>query len=189
MPNVNFPNDPYHEYKVEQIEKESQEKEKSAPPKEPHDYRLAILHVIWRNILKIFANAKKQTKFADPLCIDIEGLKALFRKLSQENVSKDLDFLNRLAFKWLEFIDSYNLLTPEEKDKLATLNQFVEEIYTYPKEAIYSLGYYLTEHAGYKWIPAPFMEILLSLHLEHQNNKDASHLAKWIRILEDVTRR
>jgi hypothetical protein len=95
-----------------------------------------------------------------------------------------LELLNKLAFKWLEFIDSYNLLNEEQKLHIKALEPFVNEVYSYPKDAPYSLGYYLTEHAGYKWIPAPFMEILLSLHFEYQKNKENSLLQKWIKTLD-----
>jgi hypothetical protein len=187
MSNINFPNDPYHKYKIEKVESESKEKEKHKVISENNKTKLAVFHAIWKNILKVFDNAKKKAVFKDPIFNDIEGLKKLFVLLGEENVSENLDFLNKLAFKWLEFIDSYNLLSVERKESFKELKKFVDEVYGYPEDAAYSLGYYLTEHAGYNWIPSPFMEILLLLHNEHKKDKEKSTLSKWIKTLDDIT--
>ena len=62
----------------------------------------------------------------------------------------------------------------------------MHEINTYPKNSEFSLGFYLSEFAGYKWIPFPYINMLKDLHIEVQKKKENSHLSKWISTLNDL---
>ena len=187
MSNINLPDpiDPYSKYKVEKISKDSQ-KNNNLPKRPKKNYVKEAFINAWQKFLKNFNSLKKRASSNQPIQKDLIDLKNLFIKLTEDNLSRDLTYLNELAFKWLDILDSYDYIPTNNKKKLTEIKDFFDDVYSYPKGQSYSLGYYLTEHAGYKWIPFPFMEILLTLYIEYQNNPNNCKLTKWINLLSEI---
>ena len=187
MPDVRGPDaykrDPYGDIKIEPVDSnkstEDRDTGKGGQNKEPT--LLATLMFIFKKFLKTLLRGPTK----NPIIDDLKELKALFLKLTVDDLSQDLEFLNILAFKWLDIVKKYE--ESPKKIPLEVVKLFFDEIYAFPSGQTYSLGYYLTEHAGYQWVPLPFMEILYNLHMEYQLNSSESHLKRWIDQLDDMT--
>lgn len=167
--------EPYKESRIDRIEEKKEEGK--APHKPPKKVNLAAaLLTFIKNLLGFVGGSGKVLSLSE----NILKIKGLLNRLTKEDLSEDLDFLNDLAFSWLDFVES-----AEKKGE--DIQLFLNEVYAYPAGAAFTLGYYLTEHAGYKWIPYPFMEIIRNLHEEYQNNPTNSKLQKWISILDNCS--
>jgi hypothetical protein len=66
------------------------------------------------------------------------------------------------------------------------MRTFVKELQHYPAHHEHSLGYYLTEYAGQKWLPFPYMEMLLKLHVLHKKDPQEGPLSLWSKALEEM---
>lgn len=132
------------------------------------------MHFSFKN--KISTTALKQ---------DLLELKQLFILLSIEDLSHQLEFIQKLSLLWHKIIEDCNpisLSLSKGSDFLKKAADFIQIINHFPVNEDHSLGYYLQEHVGEKWVPFPFMELLQGLHEEYQI-QSKSHLADWIKIL------
>ena len=147
---------------------------------------LAFLNVL-KNTFKVF-NYIPEAKEGNlsPLKKELQTIKASFEALKVKDLSQDPNFLNYLAFTWLKFFKDFDFYPIKEKEITTLIKNFINEINSFPKENEFSLGYYLSEFAGYKWIPFPYMEILQNLHFEYQKNKENSQLEKWVNLLQEA---
>jgi hypothetical protein len=59
------------------------------------------------------------------------------------------------------------------------MRSLIDAIQHYPERQQHSLGYYLSEYAGQKWLPFPYMEMIQKIHAEHLKNPTESALAQW----------
>lgn len=135
-------------------------------------FKKFTMHFSFKN--KISTKALKQ---------DLLELKQLFILLSAEDLSHQLEFIQKLSLLWHKIIEdcnpiSFSLL--KDSSFLKKILEFIQIIHHFPPEEDHSLGYYLQEHVGEKWVPFPFMELLQELHEEYQKTQDKSNLAKWI---------
>ena len=147
---------------------------------------LAFLNVL-KNTFKAFNyNPEAKEGNLSPLKKELQTIKASFEALKVKDLSQDTNFLNYLAFTWLKFFKDFDFYPIKEKEITTLIKNFINEINSFPKENEFSLGYYLSEFAGYKWIPFPYMEILQNLHFEYQKNKENSQLEKWVNILQEA---
>lgn len=116
---------------------------------------------------------------------DLLELKKLFTLLSTEDLSHQLEFIQKLSLLWHKIREDCNpisLSLSKGSDFLKKIANFIQIINHFPLNEDHSLGYYLQEHVGEKWVPFPFMELLQGLHEEHQI-QSKSHLSDWIKIL------
>lgn len=178
--NPNQPLDPYERYRVEAIEKDKKEKA-SHPRRQDQSAFGALLLSLLRKLLDVFQQPSEQglTSTAEK---EIKRTLSLFREsletLKREDRSQDGAFLNQIADQWHWILEE--ALKFRKNSSLA--NQyvaFIKEIESYPEKAEHTLGYYLMEYAGQKWLPFPFIELLQKLHLDHQKNPSISHLTRW----------
>jgi hypothetical protein len=115
---------------------------------------------------------------------DLVELKQLFTLLSIEDLSHQLEFIQKLSLLWHKIIEDCNPISfPLLKDcsLLKKILEFIQVINAFPPGEDHSLGYYLQEHVGEKWVPFPFMELLQELHEEYKKIQDKSNLAEWIK--------
>lgn len=117
---------------------------------------------------------------------DLLELKQLFILLSIEDLSHQLEFIQKLSLLWHKIIEDCNPISislSKGSDFLKKIADFIQIINHFPAKEDHSLGYYLHEHVGEKWVPFPFMELLQELHTDYQKTQDKSYLANWIKIL------
>jgi hypothetical protein len=112
-------------------------------------------------------------------------LKASLDLLKNEDRSQDIHFLSDLSQSWNQAV-AESLEYNEEAALIFKL--FVKKIAHYPENQGHTFGYYLTEYAGQKWIPFPYMDLVQKIHMEYEKNPDTSALTEWTRLLSDAIR-
>jgi len=174
------PKDPYEEYKrqVEAVEREAREKGKKSEP--PNESTLLLAQVLaWmRKVLDLFTKIPSGTEIGQDVRENLQLLKASFEILKIEDRSQDVEFLNALSIIWNKTLEN-SLHYKKGSTFSSSLKSFLKEIQTYPKEKEHTLGYYLTEYTGQKWLPFPYMELIQKIHREHANGPQASILTQW----------
>ena len=106
-------------------------------------------------------------------------LKNAFALLQMQDCSQDFALLMRLSKLWQALLEDL-LHFRKETPFGAKLRVWVQKIQSYPAEAPYSLGYYLSEYAGQSWLPFPYLELIKNLHA------DSSALMVWIKDLDSL---
>ena len=119
---------------------------------------------------------------------DMNNFKNLLELLQDNDLSHEAEFAKKLSSSWNGFINTFLYARKSEKKEnfYKVGQQLIESINHYPIESDHSLGYYLSHFAGETWIPFPFMKILQSLHLEHAEKQEESHLQLWKKTLDTL---
>ena len=92
-------------------------------------------------------------------------------------------FLNSLSNLWHQMLE--DVLRFRRQTALSVkMRTFIREFQHYPENQEHSLGYYLTEYAGQKWLPFPYMEMISRLYANHKKNPQTSLLTRWSSELE-----
>lgn len=174
--------DPYEGYRVEPAGSQKNRPSGETPPPDPRGFLAR-----WaRALLKKIETFLEKTKQIKPEEQDtLKKLKAALLLLQKEDRSQDLAFLNDLSEHWNRALQE-SLAYPPHTNVIFKI--FVDKILHYPAYQTHTFGYYLTEHAGQKWIPFPYMELMQKIHQEHQKNPTASALLEWVRLLDDTLR-
>ncbi|MBX7067221.1 MAG: hypothetical protein K1X28_08325 [Parachlamydiales bacterium] len=156
------------------------------PPEEPPDNK-GLIGAVLQAMRKAFDNLIERLGESFPGKGGKRGtlsqLKTSLDLLKVEDRSQDVHFLNDLSLSWnrsLEESLDFN------QDALAVFNLFVKKMNHYPENQRHTFGYYLTEYAGQKWVPFPYMELVQKIHREHEMNPAGSALTEWTRLLEDT---
>lgn len=192
---VDFPRriDPFEHVKIQKT-KPSTEEEKKKEPLVPKLVSKKMF--LYMTLLKIVSNllskfTSKQTKNIKrtPLHKELLTIKSSLQALKDKNLCQDGEFLNFFAYIWMKFFKDQDLYNIRNEEITSLINQLVEEIHSYPKNSEFSLAYYVTEFAGYKWVPFPYMDILQNLYLENKKEPEFSHLNKWIGIINELLRK
>ena len=174
---------------VEKIRPEERKKDqKPIPVSKKLFLYLAVLQKL-QQAIRLFSNTKNKEKVEikeTPLHKELQTIKSSLESLQAKNLSNDPEFLNYFAFIWLKFLKDFNLFLLKDEKITEIITTFMHEINTFPKDAEFTLGFYLSEFAGYKWIPFPYIDILNNLHIEDQKEKENSHLSKWINTLNEL---
>lgn len=181
--------DPYDKYRVEpvgerQSKREGQGPPDDKPPKERVKFALYVLNLFKRAVdffldkNALGAESKSTSK------THLHQLKKSFEILKNEDRSEDVKFLNSLSDTWMQLLEESLYF---ENDKVeAKFRLLVKEIQSYPENETHSFGYYLSEYAGQKWVPFPYMELIQKIHNEHMKNPMGSSLSKWTQIIDDI---
>ncbi|MBS3905002.1 MAG: hypothetical protein KGZ39_06725 [Simkania sp.] len=120
---------------------------------------------------------------------DLLAFKNILSELHKEDKSHDPEFTQRLSIIWQKLYENCSGLEDKIKhaDELtASIMLLVKEIHHFPPGEEFTLGYYLTEHAGQDWIPFPFMNMLMDLHEESLASPATSQLSQWIRKINEI---
>lgn len=179
--------DPYDRYRAEPIGERQTKRDSFGPKKDPpEDKEGLIAHLV--NILEKGVNAVLEkishlTSGGPSKKTALHTLKALFEVLKNEDRSQDIDYLKELSSTWnrvmeesLEFRENAEIIFQE----------LIKKILYYPEGQTHTFGYYLTEYAGQKWIPFPYMDLIKNLHSEHEKNPSFSSLTEWTRLINDT---
>ncbi len=186
------PIDPFEHVKIQKIEEigKDEEKEKKALTQKPVTKKLFVyltLLKIFSNSLKIFKNTKKPKEIDQtPIHQEIQTIKSSLEALKEKDLCQNTEFMNFFAFIWMKFLKDYDDYTLKSTEITSLIKKLISEINLYPKDTDFTLGYYISEFAGYKWIPFPYMEILQNLYLEYIKDPEKSHLKAWVDILDEI---
>lgn len=189
---IDFPKpvDPFEHVKIAEV-KTATEQEKNKKPlvQKPVSKKLFI----YFSFLKILSNllskfTKKLPKDLDgtPLHKEILTIKKSLKTLKETNLCQDSEFLNYFAFIWMKFLRDYDFYVLKNEKATKLIKKIIDEVNEYPKNSEFTLGYYISEFAGYQWVPFPYMEMLQNLHLEDQKDRVNSHLSRWISIIDEL---
>lgn len=186
------PHDPYEKYRVEEIQKDKEpgnaaEGTKSFQEKH-HSAFAAYALLILNRFLELFERTTEQglsTSAQEEVLNHLALFKAALETLKTEDRSQDSLFLNKLTELWHQLLeDSYSF---RRHTVLATkIRTFIKELQHYPEHQEHSLGYYLTEYAGQKWLPFPYMDMIRHLHMSHKKNQENSLLSLWSKEIEEM---
>lgn len=116
---------------------------------------------------------------------DIETILTKFKNLLEllriENKSGDYHFAQELSNLWHAIKKHTAELLPLKKSPayIESLQILIQKMNLFPKNSDHSLGYYLSEYAGEKWLPFPFIDILSALHEEAIVKKSHDTLHDW----------
>jgi len=113
----------------------------------------------------------------------------MFLTLCHNDQSHDSEYLYNLSELWHGLLSDFSNIEIADRNHspiAGKINEFTAEILHYPPDEAYSLGYYLTEHAGREWIPFPLMNLLQDLYKQHQKMPATSKLVFWTSQLSDI---
>jgi hypothetical protein len=179
------PQDPFGKYRAERIEADKQtkdeQKKREAEPQSPTGIIGAYFLLMVHRFLDLFedtsekglsSTAEKQVR--DNLLL----IKSAFDTMKKEDRSQDAPFLNHLSELWHRALE--DILKFRRETALALqFKKFIRDVDSYPENKEFSFGYYLTQYAGQKWLPFPYMELVMKIHSEHEKNPEGSALARW----------
>ena len=184
--------DPFEKYRVAEIEKEKNPRdasEETGPfPSKPRSAFVAFVILILKKFLDLFEHTTEQGLSASAQEMVLEHLalfQAALETLKMEDRSQDSLFLNKLTELWHQLLeDSYSF----RRHTLLSMKirSFIKTLQHYPAHQEHSLGYYLTEYAGQKWLPFPYMEMIRHLHTDHNKSQENSLLSIWSKEIEEM---
>lgn len=184
--------DPYENYKIEPVELDKKEKEKfegEGSAGRPKKWAVAAFLAVQlqrfadyiQSSLEKGLTAKEEAAARENLL----AFKAALETLKSEDRGEDANFLNRLADFWHMMAEDSRRL--KKNTPLAVqFSNFIQSLKDYPPQQEHTLGYYLMEHAGEKWIPFPYMELIHRLHADHQKTPASSPLNIWTKQLDQM---
>lgn len=189
---IDFPNpiDPFEHVKVPEVKTATEQEEHKKPLVQKPVSKKLFIYLSFLKILSNLVNSltKRKPKDLDgtPLHKEIVTIKASLTSLKEKNLCQDSEFLNYFAYIWMKFLKDYEYYVLKNEKATSLIKKIIDEINEYPKNAEFTLGYYISEFAGYTWVPFPYMEMLQNLHLEYQKDLLNSHLSKWISLIDQL---
>jgi hypothetical protein len=185
-------------FRVEELERvrwEEERRRKQEAPQEPSPEDepglSAFLVLIVEKSFDLVKGAIKKGLFGslkEPIRNTLLLLKASFEMMMKEDVSQDTPFLQNLSELWQEALaESVEL---ENSPTLSTsFKTLIRDIETHPEGEEHTFGYYLTEYAGQRWLPFPYMELIRKLHRQHSLDPASSLLTRWTALIEEILNR
>jgi hypothetical protein len=163
--------DPTEEEKQVQEEDEKKEKKKSKKNLKEGSFLLQMLQKTIDFFLEFPGKLKSNEKNTKEHLLT---LKKYFEILQKEDRSQDVQFLNELSKIWPLILE--DALHFQQGAAADSFKKLLKKMQQYPAHQTHTLGYYLVEYAGQKWIPFPYMELIQKMHTEHQKNPKESVL-------------
>ena len=185
------PEDPYEKYRVARLDADKrakEEKEKKEEMKPTSSAFIAFFLYVLHRFLDLFEDVSgKALSSRDERDVrdNLLQIKILLEAMKQGDRSQDAPFLNRFSKLWHQALED-TLRFRKETPLADQFKEFIKDIDSYPGDQEYSLGYYLSEHARQKWLPFPYMDLILKIHNDHKKDPDSSALARWIREVDTL---
>jgi len=179
--------DPYERYRILREQQERSQGDGDKPPdKKPH--LLARLLAMILQTLETLVNktrghesAKAGASFQENLLL----LKTALNALKEEDRSQDVPFLNEMSEVW-HYVLEDSLKFQRSDPVFVPLQNFIDDMQTYPPGETHTFAYYLTEYTGQQWLPFPYMDLIRQLYHEHQTDPSASPLTRWARQIDEL---
>jgi len=171
--------DPYHRIQVDPIgQKHEEGRQQEQEQRKKRSVFASVLSFISDRLINFFP---KRTSVESLLLMekDLEHIKKCFNELKENDLSQDIHFLQQLSDYWLLFLADFDPISYSKHPMITKIHQFLSTVEAFPIGQQYSLGYYLSESAGLRWIPFPYMAILKNLYQDHQVNQENSQLQAW----------
>ncbi len=185
LPVGSEPEDPYERYRVEALERDRIAKEEFAKKKQlsqqSSPFIVAYLKLVYEHLLALFETKTERgvsTSVEKTTRQNLALFKDCLNMLQEEDLSQDIEFLNRLSQIWYAVLEDSLRFRKTSPFALA-FRTLLRELQHYPEGAEHSLGYYFSEYAGQTWLPFPYMELMMNIHRAHKANRDASPLTRW----------
>jgi len=188
--------DPFERYyRVEEIERIRWDEERGGgPPREPPEGPRGWAALVWMLFEKV-SDFLKQTiqkglsaAALEPAREPLLLMKAAFETMMAEDRSQDAQFLKRVSKLWLEILEQ-SVALHASNPWARKLKAFIRDIESYPENEEHTFGYYLDEFAGQRWIPFPYMELLKTLHHQHELDPPSSLLTRWVKMIDEILNR
>lgn len=184
------PHDPYEKYRVTEIHGDEEAANSQKRDREPEDRSAFAVYAtfIFNKFIELFERTSEQglTASAENAVLDhLIMFKAAIETLKIEDRSQDPGFLNKLADIWHQLLDD-SFRFRRQTPLAIKMRAFIKGLQHYPEHHEHSLGYYLTEYAGQKWLPFPYMEMLLKLHVLHKKDPQGGPLSSWSNAIEEM---
>jgi hypothetical protein len=177
--------DPFEAFRSEQIQREKHAREEYRKDEGRREHAL-VVHIlkIFKSFVELFQDRDKQAALPVQKKSLFLRFKAALERLKHDDLSGDPSYLDELSFCWQQLLENAYLL-PKGSAFAEGMRFLVREIQVIrPSGEEHTLGYYLSEHAGKKWFPAPVRELIHDLHVEHQNKGFTSILSRWTQELD-----
>lgn len=177
------PGDPEY-LRTEAISKDKQREEPMPPLDLPLRGELILFSSVSELLIdqiNMFLKKPKEAEDLNDIQIVLTRFKSFLDQLKDLNTSEDYRFAQSLSELWHAIKKHIAELIPLKKKPIyiESLDLLVKKINSYPKNTDHSLGYYLSEYAGEKWLPFPFIDILNTLHEEAIAKKSSGSLHDW----------
>lgn len=184
------PFDPFEKYyRIEGLESIRDEETSPKPFKEEENTPLiGFLLLMFRKMFDYLIDREERglSKTEEKnLIAHLKGFQGQLKKLMEEDHSQDIPFLEDFSKHWQEILE-LSILFKKLYRSAKIIKQFIRKIASYPEGKEYTLAYYLSEYAGEKWIPFPYLEMIKELHLKHQKNPSLSPLTEWAELLQQA---
>ena len=181
------PPDPYERYHIDAVERERQAREQKnsgEPPEEKGGLAAYFLKLVHRIFTLLLAQPEKA--HAEKGVVEsLKSLKAAFEILKREDRSEDIQFLKHLSYVWTRVLE--DALGFQRDSELALQYKIlIKKIDRFPENQVHTFGYYLSEYAGQKWIPFPYMEMIQKIHSEHEKSPAVSALTEWTALIDQL---
>jgi hypothetical protein len=187
MSNPVTPPDPYERHHIDAVERERQAREQMSggePPEEKWSLIAYFLKLVDK-IIDLLLSERGRTRVAKRAKESLRALKAAFETLKKEDRSEDIQFLNHLSKVWQSVLED-TLNVQRDSTLSSEYKTLIKKIQHFPEHQPHTFGYYLSEYAGQKWIPFPYMELIQKIHTEHEKSPEASALAEWTSLIDQL---
>lgn len=188
------PKDPFEPYRVDPIPADKKSKEdsntSSETPAPPYtslgSYLLALVHKFINFLISLSQSKKESNPKNKTFAIThLILFRTELERLKSSDLSQNSGYLNHLCDLWHAVLD--DSLSVNRNDPIASLlYKFIKQIDSYPQSGEYSFGYYLTEYAGQKWLPFPYIELVQKIYALHQQHPETSPLTLWIHEIDSI---
>jgi len=105
--------------------------------------------------------------------------------MKRENRSQDAQFLNQLSNVWNSVLEEA-IQFEKNSEAAERFKVLVKKIQHFPENQQHTFGYYLSEYAGQKWVPFPYMELVAKIHKEHEKSPQISALTQWTTLIDEI---
>jgi hypothetical protein len=176
------PPDPYDRYRIDAVGRERHTGNGGEPPEDKGGWAVYFLKLFHRILTLLSLDEKRGPKRAEG---SLRSLKDAFETLKREDRSEDIAFLNDLSQSWQNVLEE-SLLLQRESELSSQYKTLIKKIQHFPEHQTHTFGYYLSEYAGQKWIPFPYMELIKKIHSEYEKNPAGSALTEWTALIDQV---
>lgn len=113
------------------------------------------------------------------------SLQTSFRMMTEEDRSQDSVFLSHLSLIWEKILEQslkFTHMTP----LAIQFKTLIRSLASYPENTEHTFGYYLSECAGQKWLPFPYIALIQNLHRLYRDKVPTNPLTKWMLMVDQM---
>ncbi len=176
--------------RVQRIEGYKQKERHGTPyiePPKPHLF--ALFANFFKKFFSLTQKKNQQIAHNKEITKDLSAFHQTLQALIHEDRSHEPSYAQMLSTLWHTLERDCNQLNDNLSQNhpiCHNFNSLLNEINRYPPWEEHSLGFYLTRGAGETWLPLPFMEILLALHLGAKHSPLQNPLESWCHIINEI---